>query len=216
MDATQTRSTRRTRLRRSAAGLLAGTLCLTGATACSQDPAVGERPETPAQQASAGSASASAEASRRARARQSVGSELAPTPATSPTTLPDLGPPVSVAPLAPRPWPTGGVARGRLAPGTPEPLSQLRGSTVLSSSVTTDGSRLQVSLQATTTRPVSWVLRGYARRWSRHGLTEAPVPATAGTRAMAYSSGGTSAVVAASRASGTTTYAVHAVVLDED
>ncbi|MFD1717161.1 hypothetical protein [Georgenia deserti] len=81
-------------------------------------------------------------------------------------------------------------------------------STVLSSSVSSDGHRLHVSVEATDTRSVAEVMERYTSALRELGFTATPANATAGSTATSYSRDGHSVVVSARPQTGGTRFTV--------
>ncbi|WP_110182132.1 hypothetical protein [Nocardioides solisilvae] len=135
-------------------------------------------------------------------------------PGTPGPAAPTLGTtrPGAAPPLLPTPLPRSGRAGGELVAGFPAAVRPVAGSTVTASSVSRDGSRVQVALDARTDRPPARVLRGLRLRLGRYGMAEEVTPAVAGTQAAAFRRGRSSVVVTLRPAGRGTAYSVHGVL----
>lgn len=90
-------------------------------------------------------------------------------------------------PLLPLPLPPDGNAQGRLVAGYPtKVLPPVPGSRILTSSLTSHGRRLQVSLSASTSRSAEQVLAFYRGHLAALGFTEAESPAVPGATARVF------------------------------
>ncbi|SDU50452.1 hypothetical protein [Jiangella alkaliphila] len=130
------------------------------------------------------------------------GSEVIPQPqGTAPPRLDELyGDAPAAEPLAE--VPADGSASGELVDGFPVGVIDLvPDATVTSSAVSAEGSRVQVSLEATVAVSPEEVLGHYRARFVAGGFAEDPVPAVAGTSAAAFSRSA-DALVVSSRTSG--------------
>ena len=109
------------------------------------------------------------------------------------------------ATLLPSPLPRDGSRLGGLVSGYPGRLAPvLPGSEITSSSVTSDGGVLTVTLVASTSRPVPGLLAFYAHRLARLGFVAREVQAVPGSRAVAHRRGPSSVVVTVEPGSPTT------------
>ncbi len=139
------------------------------------------------------------------------GSEVtdAETEAPAGAGLPGLRP-VPTGPLVSRPFPRTGAARGRLVAGYPtRVLPLVPGSDVVTSGMTSEGSRLQVTLTATTPRSVDRVLLHHRLRLTRLGFVEGDVVSPG---EITFTRGPSSVAVSVSRDGTTTSYAVVATL----
>lgn len=109
-----------------------------------------------------------------------------PEPTTSDGSAPESTSPPALVTL---PLPETDSAVGSVVAGFPDRIPVAPQSTVASSSVSSDGARLQATLAANTSLTVSDVLAFYTAAWAEVGLTGAPVPASDGSSAVAFSRG---------------------------
>lgn len=129
----------------------------------------------------------------------SPGIEAAPEPEESPRPPGAVGeipeqPDVAV-PEGPR---TPATVVDGLVDGFPADVIAIpAGSTVLSSSVSSDGDRLQASLEATNRGSVAEVMKQYTERFRELGFTWSTTDATAGATAFSFTRGGHTVVVSA-------------------
>ena len=110
-------------------------------------------------------------------------------PPAPPTGLP-LAPSATVGPAGPRltmPLPATTSARGALVAGFPVKIVPVpAGATVVSSSVSAEGSRLQVGLEASTAASPADVQAGYVQALTATGFITTDSPAGAGATATAF------------------------------
>ncbi|WP_438354495.1 hypothetical protein [Microbacterium sp. CJ88] len=107
------------------------------------------------------------------------GSEVLPPTGSVDNTLPPVAPPVPIEPVAPAealvppPYPASATAEGDLAAGFPvDVLGPMPASDVISSSIATEGSTMQVTLEGRTDTAVADVRAYYAQKWAALGLQE--------------------------------------------
>jgi hypothetical protein len=107
------------------------------------------------------------------------------------------------------PLPKSASAVGRLATGYPsEALPAAPGSKVRTSSVTSEGTHLQVTLTARTSAAVTEVVAFYRTALARYGMYDTPAPALNGATAVSFTRDGNSVTVTATPGSGGTSYVV--------
>jgi len=87
------------------------------------------------------------------------------------------------------PLPKAAAASGRLVKGYPKALRPVSGTTVVTSSVSPSGKRLQISLEGTTKASADAVLTAYRTRLVARGFRERPAPAVGGSTAVAFTRG---------------------------
>jgi hypothetical protein len=98
-----------------------------------------------------------------------------------------LVPPTADVPRLTGPLPPTASARGALVAGFPVKIVPVpAGATVVSSSVSAEGSRLQVGLEASTAASPADVLAGYVQTFTASGFITTDSPAGAGTTATAF------------------------------
>ena len=137
--------------------------------------------------------------------------EMPEAPESPVSSLSELLPPASPAPLVTTPLPRGASAQGRLLRQFPDALRPPRGARVESSSLSPMGDRLQVGLVATTALSPAQVLLAYRTRLGRRGMDEtAAPPSVAGSRAAAFRRGDSVVTVSVSPRGSGSSYAVHA------
>jgi hypothetical protein len=131
-------------------------------------------------------------------------------PATTPTpfALPRSSP---RAPLISAPLPKAATARGTVVAGFPRTVISLPPrSTVIFSSVSSEGSRLQAGLEATSSLAPKEVIAYYRKAFSALGLVANTAPAVAGSTAWAFvRDASTITVTTAPDPSGGSRYSVH-------
>jgi hypothetical protein len=139
--------------------------------------------------------------------------EMPKEPAPTVSSLQELLEDVGSAPLVTAPLPRAASARGRLVTRFPAFLRPTRATTVETSGISPSGSRLQVTLTATTSLTPEQVLVAYRTRLGGRGLTEMSAPATvAGSEAAAFQRGRSVVTVTATPDGTRTSYAVHATL----
>ncbi|WP_421741979.1 hypothetical protein [Cellulomonas sp.] len=118
-----------------------------------------------------------------------LASEILPSQPPGPGKLSDL----AAAPPGPSltgPLPATGAANGAVVKGFPtEVVPILEGLTVVSSSVSSSGDRLQVGLQASSSSAPADVRAAYAAALGGAGFTESESPAVAGATAAEFTHG---------------------------
>lgn len=134
-------------------------------------------------------------------ASEGDGSEVIPDPQNTAPRLDELyEDPPAAAPLAE--VPADASASGELVEGFPVDVVDLvPDAEVTSSAVSAEGSRVQISLEATVPASPDEVLGHYRARFVAGGFAEAAVPSVAGTTAAAFSRSG-DALVVSSRTDG--------------
>ena len=134
-------------------------------------------------------------------ASEGDGSEVIPDPQETAPRLDELyEDPPAAAPLAE--VPADASASGELVEGFPVDVVDLvPDAEVTSSAVSAEGSRVQISLEATAPVSPDEVLGHYRARFVAGGFAEAAVPSVAGTTAAAFSRSG-DALVVSSRTDG--------------
>ncbi|TDC53133.1 hypothetical protein E1212_06865 [Jiangella ureilytica] len=134
-------------------------------------------------------------------ASEGDGSEVIPDPQETAPRLDELyEDPPAAAPLAQ--VPADGSASGALVDGFPvDVIDLVPDAEVTSSAVSAEGSRVQISLEATAPVSPEEVLGHYRSRFVAGGFAEAAVPSVAGTTAAAFSRSG-DALVVSSRTDG--------------
>ena len=146
-----------------------------------------------------------------------VGGSEIPQPTATPTT-PQLGienpPPVdtTIAPLVSRPLPKSASAEGKLVAGFPTSVISLPPKTkVVSSSIATEGDRMQATVVASTAATENTVHRYFDGIFTALGLQGSETSAAPGTRATTWSNGIDSIVVATSVDGEVTRFSVFAL-----
>lgn len=139
------------------------------------------------------------------------GGKEAPVATPTPFALPRSSPP---APLISAPLPKAASARGAIAAGFPRTVITLAPrSSVIFSSVSSEGSRLQAGLEATSSLAPREVIAYYRKALSALGLVANAAPAVAGSTAWAFvRDASTVTVTAAPDPSGGSRYFVHGVL----
>lgn len=147
------------------------------------DAAGGSAAPDPAATGSSEGTGASSEGS----AAEALASEILAAPAPGPTGLPLAPPP---GPSLSGPLPATGSANGTVVTGFPTTVVPiLDGLTVVSSSVSASGDRLQVGLQASSAAAPADVQAAYVAALSAAGFTVADSPALPGSTATAFTRG---------------------------
>ncbi|KQR12213.1 hypothetical protein ASF78_13765 [Cellulomonas sp. Leaf334] len=122
-----------------------------------------------------------------ADAAQVLAGEMLPSQAPGPSGLPDTAPP---GPSLTGPLPATGSANGAVVKGFPTTVVPLPdGLTVVSSSVSASGSRLQVGLQASSDSAPAEVQAAYVGALSADGFTVGDSPALPGSTATSFTRG---------------------------
>jgi hypothetical protein len=128
------------------------------------------------------------------------------TPAAGPPTLPPSEPlpdPVSL------PFPDSASATGKLVKGFPTgAVPEAPDSTVTSSSVTAEGSRLQIALSAESSRAVVDVLDFYRTELAKVGMYDTPAPALSGSSALIFARGDHTVTLSATTVEGGCRYVI--------
>jgi hypothetical protein len=133
------------------------------------------------------------------------GSEPGPSAATpTPYRLPGAKPAAPQRQLISAPLPPSASARGSIVKGFPEVIAQAPKSTVMFSSVATQGRRMQVGLDATTSISALDVLSFYRAAFEPLGLVASTAPAVTGSTALAFVRGDNGITVTASDSAGST------------
>ncbi|MBC7402288.1 MAG: hypothetical protein H7279_03810 [Microbacteriaceae bacterium] len=106
--------------------------------------------------------------------------------AASPIRLP---PSARIASLFSGALPKSASHSGGLVAGFPASVSLAQNSTVITSSISSNGTKVQATVYATTSAPSSTVLDFYASLFAKGSLAGLKIPAAAGSTAIAYSGG---------------------------
>jgi hypothetical protein len=115
--------------------------------------------------------------------------EVLPSRAAGPAGLPDVPVPAA-GPSLTGPLPATGAANGSVVKGFPTAVVPIvDGLTVVSSSVSASGDRLQIGLQASSGAPPSAVQAAYVAALGGSGFAASDSPALAGTTATAFTRG---------------------------
>lgn len=123
-------------------------------------------------------------------------------------------PDARVAPLISAPVPTTASALGKLVAGFPSAvISQAPESTVMFSSVASEGDRVQVGLVGMSTRAPSDVLAHYNTTLAKLGLVGGSVPAVDNSTATAFTRGPNVVTVTVTSVGGGSRYTVFGVLL---
>lgn len=117
------------------------------------------------------------------------------------STPPDSTPPAPKA-LVSAPLPATASARGSIVKGFPAVIPQAPESTITFSSVATEGDRMQMGLEATTSVSADGVLSYYRTVFEPLGLVAAPAPAVEGSTALSFVRGGNGITVTVSTSAG--------------
>lgn len=117
------------------------------------------------------------------------------------STPPDSTPPAPKA-LVSAPLPATASARGSIVKGFPAVIPQAPESTITFSSVATEGDRMQMGLEATTSVSADGVLSYYRTVFEPLGLVAAPAPAVEGSAALSFVRGGNGITVTVSTSAG--------------
>lgn len=129
------------------------------------------------------------------------------------STPPDSTPEVKPKPLVSAPLPATANASGSIVKGFPAVIPQAPQSTITFSSVATQGERMQVGLDATTTVSAADLLAYYRTAFEPLGLVAAPAAAVEGSTALSFVRGdnGITVTVSTSAASPRSHYTVTGV-----
>ena len=122
--------------------------------------------------------------------------------APAPYRLPDSKAPAKPEPLVSEPLPASASARGSIVAGFPAVISKAPKSTVAFSSVATQGTRMQVGLDATSGISAADVLSFYRTAFTRLGLVAKSAPAVDGSSALVFVRGANGITVTVSDAPG--------------
>ncbi|HEX7804908.1 MAG TPA: hypothetical protein VF413_01965, partial [Cellulomonas sp.] len=134
--------------------------------------------------ASAGSAPSAGTSGGKPTAGTGSASEVLPPTSSTPGALVI---PTTDFPRLTGPLPATASARGALVAGFPDKIVPVpTGATVVSSSVSAEGSRLQVGLEASTAASPADVLAGYVQAFTAAGFITTDSPAGAGATATAF------------------------------
>jgi len=118
-----------------------------------------------------------------------LASEILPSQAPGPAGLPDVAPPAA-GPSLTGPLPATGAANGSVVKGFPKDVVPIvDGLTVVSSSVSASGDRLQVGLQASSDAAPADVQAAYVAALGGAGFAVGDSPALPGTTATAFTRG---------------------------
>ncbi|MBO1739151.1 hypothetical protein [Leifsonia sp. TF02-11] len=201
-------------------GLSAAVVIAVGAFALGQVPVTAGRttaadaPSSPGGQSGSGSGSASPGAggtgSGGTATEPPVGkrytTEVIPAQPTPTPALPSSTPlpyPVSA------PLPASASATGKLVSGYPSGvLPQAPGSSIQSSSVSSQASHLQVSLQAKTGQGVTDIVTFYRAALAKYGMYDSPAPAQGGATSVRFERDGDSVTLTATPGDSGTSYVV--------
>jgi hypothetical protein len=130
---------------------------------------------------------------------------LPPVAPTSPALPPSDPLPVPVS----APLPRTASATGGLVSGYPDAVLPLTpGAHVDSSSVASQGDRLQVTLTATTDAGVTDVLAFYRTALAKYGMYDTPAPAQGGATALRFSRDGSTVTITATPSDDGSTYVI--------
>lgn len=141
------------------------------------------------------------------------GLEMPVAPEPGLTSLSHLLAATNNAPLVRAPLPRSASAVGRIVPAFPALLRPSRASLVDSSSISSAGDRLQAGLVASTSLAPQDVLLAYRTRFTRRGLSEQALPATApGSVAAAFRRGPSAITVTVTDEGSRTSYSLHATL----
>lgn len=122
--------------------------------------------------------------------------------APAPYSLPSSKPETKAQPLVGTPLPPSASARGSIVKGFPAVIPQAPNSTVVFSSIATQGTRMQVGLEATTTSSAADVLSFYRTAFEPLGLVAADAPAAEGSTALTFVRGDNGITVTVSDSAG--------------
>jgi hypothetical protein len=122
--------------------------------------------------------------------------------APTPYSLPSSKPLAKAQPLVGTPLPPSASARGSIVKGFPAVIPQAPNSMVVFSSIATQGTRMQVGLEATTTNSVADVLSFYRTAFEPLGLVAAAAPAAEGSTALTFVRGDNGITVTVSDSAG--------------
>ncbi len=129
---------------------------------------------------------------------------------TGTPTPPQLG--IETTPLISGPLPESASATGELVAGFPTSVISLPpGAEVISSAIATEGERMQVTVVATSAAPEEEVQSYFEGVFSDLGMTGAETPAASGSKAVTWSRGTDSIVVATTPDAGETRLSVFAL-----
>jgi hypothetical protein len=120
----------------------------------------------------------------------------------TPYSLPGSKPLATPQPLIGTPLPPSASARGSIVKGFPAVIPQAPKSTVTFSSIATEGTRMQVGLDATTTISVADVFSYYRTAFEPLGLVAAATPAVDGSTALSFVRGDNGITVTVSDSTG--------------
>lgn len=120
-----------------------------------------------------------------------------------PYRLPDPEASAKPKPLVSKPLPATASARGSIVAGFPAVIPKAPKSTVAFSSVATQGTRMQVGLDATSGISPADVLSYYRTTFTRLGLVATSAPAVTGSTALVFVRGANGITVTVSDAPGT-------------
>ncbi|MDN4612879.1 hypothetical protein P5G50_00325 [Leifsonia sp. F6_8S_P_1B] len=130
---------------------------------------------------------------------------LPPVEKTSPALPPSDPLPVPVS----APLPRTASATGGLVSGYPEKVLPITpGARVKTSSVASQGSRLQVTMTATTPSGVTDILAFYRTALAKYGMYDTPAPAQGGATALRFDRDGSSVTVTAAPTEDGSTYVI--------
>ena len=176
-----------------AAGLTAAAAIVVVGIVLSVQPSPGTRPASANAEAAAGATTKARAAASRATPAPSakVGDRTTTEvlPPTATPTVPTLPPSAPVQSLLTGSLPASARAKGRVADGFPASLKAMPGSDVHSSSLSSDGGRLQAALDASVTKTPADVIAYYQSVFGALGLTSTPAPAVSGSTAYSFSRG---------------------------
>lgn len=125
-----------------------------------------------------------------------------PVPYRLPGSTPDSTPSPAPKALVSAPLPATASARGSIVKGFPAVIPQAPESTVTFSSVASEGDRMQLGLEATTSVSADGVLSYYRTVFEPLGLVAAPAPAVEGSAALSFVRGGNGITVTVSTPAG--------------
>ncbi|MET0725514.1 MAG: hypothetical protein ABWY36_04130 [Leifsonia sp.] len=132
------------------------------------------------------------------------------------TAAPTLPPPTTRPYILSGAIPAAASASGKLAKGFPDTIPAAPDSDIDHSSLTSEGTRLQVALTATTTLSLDDVLNFYRVEFARYGLLDSPAPATGGQTAVAFARDDDSITLAITPADDGVTYALFGALTAHD
>jgi hypothetical protein len=124
----------------------------------------------------------------------------------------DLPPLPPVAPLLAGPLPPAASAEGRLVDGFPSSIPLAEGSSVVTSSVTPGGDRMQATVVADTAASAREVVEYYQGVFVGLGLEATELPASGGSTAMAFRHDGDSITLTATPAVRGSRYSLFGVI----